>query len=125
MTTKNVKSIIGTVTEGIKKGSMAVGQIRCITQGTAADFMTEQQYTKRQCTADEPFVEIEIAVEGITVTRTMKDYTRVGAGGVPPNSNLGKLLAAYDLAEDADINMIAKELTGKDGSSFCLWDIVV
>ena len=124
MTTKNIKTLTGSVTEGIKKGSMAVGQILRITQGTAADFMTEEQYIKRQCTAEEAFVEIEIVVEGATVTRTMKDYTRVGAGGVPANSNLGKLMAVYELAEDSDINMIAKEFTDREGGKFCLWDIV-
>jgi hypothetical protein len=123
--TKNVKAKAVEVGQAIVKGSMAVGIVLRVTDGVAEDFMSEAQYIARQCQPNEPYTEVEIAVEGQFVTKTMKDYTRVGNGVVSPNTAMGKFCSLYELAEDAEVNMIAREVEGKNGGkSYVVWDIV-
>lgn len=125
MATENINALTATVTPGAHKGDMAVGILNRITQGTAMDFMTPEQVVKRLCSPDDPYVEIEIVVEGIIITKSYKDYTRIGEGAVPQNSDLGQLMTTYELATDdeTNINMIAREI-GRDGKSFIVWDVV-
>ena len=125
MAIENVNKKTVEVGQAIVKGSMAVGTVLRVTDGEAADFMSEAQVIARQCQPDEPYTEIEIVVEGSTVTKTMKDYTRVGNGVVSPNTAMGKFCSLYEMAEDAEVNMIAREIDGKNGGNkYVVWDIV-
>lgn len=122
---ENVTSKTVEVGQAIVKGSMAEGQILRVTDGVAEDFMTPEQCASRQCKPDEPYTEIEIVVEGSIITKTMKDYTRIGNGVVSPNTAMGRFCSLYDMAKDAAVNMIAREIEGKNGSkSYVVWDIV-
>ena len=125
--TKNVKALAGEITNGLEKGQMAEGRIIRITQGNATDFMTSEQIEKRQVQADEPFVEIEIGLpdSGVIVTNNMKDYTRIGPGGVPANSTLGKIMAICEVKEDGSIPMMTREVPGRDGKPFVVWEIAI
>lgn len=125
--TKNVKALAGEITNGLEKGQMAEGRIIRITQGNATDFMTSEQIEKRQVQADEPFVEIEIGLpdSGVIVTNNMKDYTRIGTGGVPANSTLGKIMAICEVKEDGSIPMMTREVPGRDGKPFVVWEIAI
>jgi hypothetical protein len=125
-TTQNVKALSGEITNGLEKGQMAEGTIIRITQGVATDFMSLEQIEKRQVQANEPFVEIEIGIpeSGTLITKNMKDYTRVGAGGIPANSTLGKIMAICEVKEDGSIPLMTREVTGHDGS-FVVWEIVI
>jgi hypothetical protein len=127
MTTKNVKALTGKITNGLVKGQMAEGTIIRITQGNATDFMNAEQIERRQVGADEPFVEIEIGIpkSGVLITNNMKDYTRVGAGGVPENSTLGKIMSICDIKEDASIPLMTREVEGRDGKPFVVWEIAI
>ena len=125
MTAKNINKKTVEVGQAIEKGTMAVGTVLRVTDGVAKDFMDEAQVIARQCQPDEPYTEIEIVVEGSVVTKTMKDYTRVGSGVVSPNTAMGKFCSLYEMAEDAEVNMIAREIDGKNGGSkYVVWDIV-
>jgi hypothetical protein len=126
-TTQNVKALTGEITNGLEKGKMAEGTVIRITQGIATDFMTPEQIEKRQVQADEPFVEIEIGVSesGELITKNMKDYTRVGAGGVPANSTLGKIMAVCDIKEGGIVPMMTREVKGRDNDKFVVWEIAI
>ena len=126
-TTENVKSLTGEITNGLVKGQMAEGMIIRITQGNATDFMNAEQIERRQVGADEPFVEIEIGIpeSGILITKNMKDYTRVGAGGIPANSTLGKIMATCEVKEDGSIPLMTREVAGRDGKPFVVWEIAI
>lgn len=125
MATENVTKKTVEVGQAIEKGTMAVGVVLRVTDGEAKDFMDEAQVIARQCQPDEPYTEIEIVVEGTTVTKTMKDYTRVGSGVVSPNTAMGKFCSLYEMAEEAEVNMIAREKDGKNGGkNYVVWDIV-
>lgn len=125
MATENVNKKTVEVGAALKKGTTSVGTILRVTDGVASDFMSEAQVIARQCQKDEPYTEIEIAIEGAFVTKTMKDYTRVGSGVVSPNTAMGKFCSLYEMAEDAEINMIAREVEGKNGGkSYVVWDII-
>lgn len=125
MAIENINKKTVEVGAAIKKGSTAVGTVLRVTDGEAADFMSEAQVVARQCQPDEPYTEIEIVVEGSVVTKTMKDYTRVGSGIVSPNTAMGKFCSLYEMAENAEVNMIAREVEGKNGGkSYVVWDII-
>lgn len=125
MATENVNKKTVEVGQAIEKGSMKVGVVLRVTDGVASDFMDEAQVIARQCQPDEPYTELEIVVEGSTVTKTMKDYTRVGSGVVSPNTAMGKFCSLYEMAEEAEVNMIAREKEGKNGGkNYVVWDIV-
>ena len=125
MAIENINKKTVEVGAAIKKGSTAVGTVWRVTDGEAADFMSEAQVVARQCQPDEPYTEIEIVVEGSVVTKTMKDYTRVGSGIVSPNTAMGKFCSLYEMAENAEVNMIAREVEGKNGGkSYVVWDII-
>jgi hypothetical protein len=126
-TTQNVKALSGEITNGLEKGQMAEGTIIRITQGVATDFMSLEQIEKRQVHVDEPFVEIEIGIpeSGVLITKNMKDYTRVGAGGVPANSTLGQIMAICEIKEDGSIPLMTREVKGKDGKPFVVWEIAI
>jgi len=126
-TTQNVKALTGEITNGLEKGQMAEGIIIRITQGDATDFMTPEQIEKRQVKADEPFVEIEIGIpeSGVLITKNMKDYTRVNGGGVPANSTLGKIMAICKIEQDGTVPLMTREIKGRDGNPFVLWEIAI
>ena len=125
MAKENINQKTVEVGQAIVKGTMAIGNVLSMTDGEASDFMSEEQYIARQCQSDEPYTEIKIEVEGSTVTKTMKDYTRVGNGVVSPNTAMGKFCSLYEMAEGAEVNMIAREKDGKNGGSkYVVWDIV-
>jgi hypothetical protein len=129
MTQTNAKSLKGEITEGPQKGQQAEGNIISITQGDASDYMTPEQIERRLVRSDDPFAEIEIAVEGTLQKMNFKDYSEIGAGGIPENSTMGKIMAICDIEEEAVIPMIAQETTGrpdKDGkvSKFVVWNII-
>jgi len=129
MTTKNAKSLKGEITEGPQKGQMAEGNIVSITQGLASDYMTPEQIERRQVLSDDPFAEIEIAVEGTLQKMNFKDYSMIGAGGIPENSTMGKVMKICDIEEGAIIPMIAQEVTGRPDASgktstFVAWNVV-
>lgn len=126
-TTENVKELTGEITNGLKKGEMAQGTIIRITQGYAPDFMTPEQIEKRQVLPDEPFVELEIGIpeSGILITNNMKDYTRVGEGSIPANSTLGKIMAICEVKEDGSIPLMTREVAGRDGKPFVVWEIAI
>ena len=126
-TTQNVTALTGEITNGLEKGQMAEGLIIRITQGNATDFMNLEQIERRQVKADEPFVEIEIGIpeSGILITNNMKDYTRVGEGSIPANSTLGKIMAICEVKEDGSIPLMTREVVGKDGKPFVVWEIAI
>ena len=126
-TTQNVTSLSAEITNGLEKGQMTEGTIIRITQGKATDFMNPDQIEKRQVGADEPFVEIEIGIpeSGILITKNMKDYTRVNGGGVPANSTLGQIMAICDIKEDGSIPLMTREVKGRDGKPFVVWEIAI
>jgi hypothetical protein len=125
--TKNVKALTGEITNGLEKGQMVEGRIIRITQGLATDFMSAEQIEKRQVQADEPFVEIEVGIpeSGVLITNNMKDYTRVGTGSIPANSTLGKIMAICEVEEDGSIPMMTREVSGRDGKPFVVWEIAI
>jgi len=124
MATENVSKKTVNITEGLKKGTVATGKIVRVTDGLASDFMTEDQIIRRQVSADDPFTEIEICVEGTFVTKTMKDYTKIGVGLVPAASTMGKIASVCEIAEDAEIPMITKEIETRNGK-LVVWDIAI
>ena len=124
MATENVSKKTVTVSEGLKKGTVATGKIVRVTDGLASDFMTEDQIIRRQVSADDPFTEIEIIVEGTIIAKTMKDYTRINAGLVPVASTMGRIASVCELAEDAEIPMITKEIETRNGK-LVVWDIAI
>ena len=126
-TTENVKTLTGEITNGLEKGQMAEGVIIRITQGKATDFMNADQIERRQVGADEPFVELEIGIpeSGILITKNMKDYTRVNSGGVPANSTLGKIMAICEVKLDGSIPLMTREVGGRDGKPFVVWEIAI
>lgn len=129
MAIENVKGITGEITEGLQKGQTAEGTITTISQGVASDYMKPEQVERRQVNPDEPFAEIEIAVEGTLPTFNFRDFSRIGAGRIPENSNMGKIMAVCDIEVDATVSMIAKETSGRpdnngDVSKFVVWNIV-
>ena len=124
MATENVHKKTVNITEGLKKGTVATGKIVRVTDGLASDFMTEDQIIRRQVNADDPFTEIEIIVEGAIVTKTMKDYSKIGSGGVPVASTMGRIASVCEFAEDADIPMITKEIETRNGK-LVVWDIAI
>lgn len=124
--TQNVTALTGEITNGLEKGQVTEGTIIRITQGVATDFMTLEQIEKRQVQADEPFVEIEVGIpeSGVLITKNMKDYTRVGAGGIPANSTLGKIMAICEVKEDGSVPLMTREVNGRDGA-FVVWEIAI
>ena len=129
MAIENVKGITGKITEGLQKGQTAEGTITTISQGIAADYMNPEQVERRQVNPNEPFAEIEIAVEGTLPTFNFKDFSRIGTGGIPENSNMGKIMAVCDINVDAAVPMMAQETTGRPDSNgkvskFVVWNIV-
>ena len=119
---ENVNKKTGKIVEGLKKGQVGGANIIRITDGVAADFMTPEQIVKRQVQSDEPFTEIELVINGTILTKTMKDYTRIGDGGIPQNSTMGKIMGICELEEDGTVPMISKEIEGRNGR-MCVWDI--
>ena len=119
---QNVKSKTGKIVEGLKKGQVGEATILRITDGIASNFMTQEQIVKRQVLPDEPFTEIELVINGTVLTKTMKDYTRIGDGGIPQNSTMGKIMGICELEEDGKIPMITKEIEGRNGR-MVVWDI--
>lgn len=128
---ENVTSKTGKILEGVKKGSVAEGIIIRITDGIAKDFMSEDQIKKRQVQNDEPFTEIEIGIPDKSVILkpfSFKDYTRIGEGGIPANSTMGKIMGVCDLEEDGKVPLIAREIeTIRNGTSqkFVAWEIAI
>jgi hypothetical protein len=124
--TQNVTALTGEITNGLEKGQFTEGTIIRITQGVATDFMTLEQIEKRQVQADEPFVEIEVGIpeSGVLITKNMKDYTRVAAGGIPANSTLGKIMAICEVKEDGSVPLMTREVNGRDGA-FVVWEIAI
>ena len=128
---ENVQSKTGKILEGIKKGEIAQGIIIRITDGIASDFMTEDQIRNRQVQSDEPFTEVEVGIpEKSTILKpfSFKDYTRIGEGGIPANSTMGKIMGVCDLEENGKVPLIAREVeTTKNGSSqkFVTWEIAI
>jgi hypothetical protein len=125
-TTQNVKALTGEIADKLEKGQFTEGTIIRITQGTATDFMSLEQIEKRQVQVDEPFVEIEVGIpeSGALITQNMKDYTRVGVGGIPANSTLGKIMAICEIKENGSIPLMTREVNGHDGS-FVVWEIAI
>ena len=124
MATENVSKKTVTVSEGLKKGTVGTGKIVRVTDGLASDFMTEDQIIKRQVSVDDPFTEIEICIKGTFVTKTMKDYTRIGSKLVPAASTMGRIASVCELAEDAEIPMTTKEIETRNGK-LVVWDIAI
>ena len=125
---QNVKSKTGKIVEGLKKGQVGEATILRITDGIASDFMTMDQIAKRQVQPDDPFTEIEIVINGTVLTKTMKDYTRIGDGGVPQNSTMGRIMSICEFKEDGTIPMISKEIEFvRDGrqQKMVVWDIAI
>ena len=125
-TTENVQALTGELTNGLEKGLMAQGEIIRITQGIATDFMSVEQIEKRQVAVDDPFVEIEVGIQeyGVILTKNMKDYTRVGSGGIPAASTLGKIMAICEVKVDGSIPMMTREVDGREGK-FVVWEIAI
>ena len=125
-TTENVQALTGELTNGLEKGLMAQGEILRITQGTAPDFMTVEQIEKRQVSVDDPFVEMEVGIpeSGVLLTKNMKDYTRVGTGGIPVASTLGKIMAICEVKVGGSIPLMTREVDGRDGK-FVVWEIAI
>ena len=125
-TTVNVQAITGELTNGLEKGLMEQGEIVAIRQGYAIDFMTAEQIEKRQVQADEPFVELSVEVSDLEkpLTKNMKDYTRIGAGGIPSASTLGKIMAFCEVKVGGPIPMMTREVDGREGK-FVVWEIAI
>jgi len=125
-TTENVEALTGELTNGLEKGLMAQGEILRITQGLATDFMTVEQIEKRQVSAADPFVEIEVGIPelGVILTKNMKDYTRINGGGIPAASTLGKIIAVCKVKVGGPIPLMTREVDGRDGK-FVVWEIAI
>lgn len=122
----SVTGLTGVLTNGLEKGQMAAGEIVEINQGDATTFMNPEQIERRQVRADEPFVGIKVALPDSdkVLTQTMKDYTRIGAGGIPANSTLGKIMAICTVEVGKTIPLMARDVDGRDGS-FVWWEIAI
>jgi len=120
---ENIDVLGGTVGKALEKGKMAVGEIMRITLGVASDFMTPEQIEKRKVLGTAPFIELEVGIPdtGAIFTKTFAYY----GGNVPPNSIHGKIVSMYgEITEGGDINLITKEVPGRDGA-FVVWDLVL
>ena len=128
---ENVTEKTGKVIEALKKGEMAEGIIIRITDGIAADFMTEAQVIGRQVLADDPYTEIEIGIPSkgaILKPISFKDYTRIGEGVISANTTMGRIMSTCELKIDGKVPMIAREVTvSRNGGfdTFVKWEIAV
>ena len=120
--TENVTKKTGKIVEGLKKGQVGEANIIRITDGIATDFMTPEQIVQRQVQEDDPFTEVELVINGTILTKTFKDYTRIGDGGIPQASTMGRIMGICELEENGTIPMISKEIEGHNGR-MCVWDI--
>lgn len=125
-TTENVEALTGELTNGLEKGLVAQGEIVQIKQGYAPDFMSAEQIEGRQVYADEPFVELSVKIPEVEriLTKDMKDYTRIGGGGVPALSALGKIMAICEVKVGGSIPLMTREVDGRDGK-FVVWEIAI
>jgi len=105
----------------IEKGSIRMGTIVEIVDGLAEDFMTVEQLVRYQGDPSEPLTRIEIHVEGFRVTKTIRDYTRIGDGSVPYNSPLGKIATICKIKENAIIPMVVEDIVGES----IVWDVAI
>jgi hypothetical protein len=128
---ENVKKKTGKITEGLKKGTVATGVIIRITDGLASDFMTVEQVEKRQTNTNDPYTEIEIGIPDKSIIlkpMSFKDYTRINDGGIPLASRMGQIMNICELAEDAEIPLVAREINVmRNGTpeKFVAWEIAV
>ena len=121
---QNVKQKTGKIVKGLAPGQVGEATILRISDGLASDFMTMDQIAKRQVQPDDPFTEIEIVINGTTLTKTFKDYSRIGDKSISATSTMGKIMSICELKEDGKIPMITKEVVTRNGT-MVVWDIAI
>lgn len=123
MAKEPIKALKAKIAPPIKKGATATGEIVELSQGSASDYMTDDQIKNRLCNRDDPYIEVVIVVEGVTIRTSMKDYTRIADGLVSPNTDLGKFGNICNIEIGSKIPMYAAPVQ-KNGKEYMVWKIV-